>query len=198
LAAEGALDALSFGVIVLDDVGRAELVSAAARRALAGGELGLRQGRLWARAPGPDRELQACLDKAGGDEVFGPAVLRIARADGGEWIVWIMRLPASSALATNERPGLLVLIGDPRQTVLPSRETVARLFGLTEAETDLALAMAGGGALAEIAADRGVRLSTVRTQLLAVLEKTGLHRQSELVRLLTTLPGAHLRDFPPA
>jgi DNA-binding CsgD family transcriptional regulator len=191
-AAGGALDALSFGVIVLDETGQAAVVNAAATRALAAGELRLGQGRLTARAPAVDRELQGALQRSLGDPLAPPAVLRAPRAEGGDWIVWVMRLPASSAFAAGETPGVLVLIGDPRRPGEIGREAVAGLFGLTEAEADLALALARGRSLAEIAAERGVKLSTVRSQLLAVLDKTGVHRQAELVRLLTTLPGAHL------
>lgn len=190
--AAGVLDVLSFGVVVLDEAGRAALVNTAARRTLDSGEIRLVQGRLSARAPAVDRALQAGLDRARSDAPAEPSVLRAPRADGAAWIVWVMRLPASSALAAREAPGVLVLIGDSRRSGELGRQSVCGLFGLTEAEADLAIALARGRTLQEIADERGVRLSTVRSQLLAVLGKTGVHRQADLVRLLTTLPGAHL------
>lgn len=55
---------------------------------------------------------------------------------------------------------------------------------LTPAETALAKRLAEGLSMAEAAETRGVTRNTVRTQLRALLAKTGARRQSELVRVL--------------
>ena len=62
------------------------------------------------------------------------------------------------------------------------------LFGLTQAEVQLAHALAAGKDLDEIALARGCTRNTVRNQLKQVFSKTGTHRQAELVRLLVMLP----------
>jgi DNA-binding CsgD family transcriptional regulator len=59
-----------------------------------------------------------------------------------------------------------------------------RLFGLTTAEAILANAVASGRSLNAHAADRGIAISTVRTQLRALFAKTDTHRQGELVARL--------------
>jgi DNA-binding CsgD family transcriptional regulator len=190
--AEGVLDTLGFGLVALDEGGRAVLVNAAARRVFAGRELSLRQGRISAAAPAVDRQLQGLIARAGDGRPMAASVLRAPRVDGSDWIVWVTPLPAASPLARTEAPGVLVLIGDPLRRGELGKTALAGLFGLTDAESDLALALAGGRTLAGVAEARGVKLSTVRTQLLAVLEKTGIHRQVDLVRMLTALPGAYL------
>ena len=57
-------------------------------------------------------------------------------------------------------------------------------FCLTPAEVKIALGIADGKTLATVAEERGVSVSTVRTQLKSVFVKTGTHRQAELVALL--------------
>lgn len=59
-----------------------------------------------------------------------------------------------------------------------------RLFGLTGAEAHLANAVASGRSLDAHARDRGIAISTVRTQLRALFAKTETHRQGELVARL--------------
>ena len=58
------------------------------------------------------------------------------------------------------------------------------LFGLTGAEAILAHAVASGRSLSTHARERGVAISTVRTQLRALFAKTQTHRQGELVARL--------------
>lgn len=60
----------------------------------------------------------------------------------------------------------------------------ARDFRLTEAETHVVAHLANGTTLAEIAATRGVSLSTTRNQIKSVMAKTETHRQLDLVRLM--------------
>jgi DNA-binding CsgD family transcriptional regulator len=58
------------------------------------------------------------------------------------------------------------------------------LFGLTSAEAILAHAVASGRSLDAHARERGIAISTVRTQLRALFAKTETHRQGELVARL--------------
>ncbi|CAN7752687.1 hypothetical protein LJR220_002406 [Bradyrhizobium sp. LjRoot220] len=55
---------------------------------------------------------------------------------------------------------------------------------------EMARGLAAGNALEEIAADGGVAMSTVRSQLRQVLEKTGCSRQAEVVSLLASHAGS--------
>ncbi|MGY6532771.1 helix-turn-helix transcriptional regulator [Glycocaulis sp.] len=55
------------------------------------------------------------------------------------------------------------------------------IFGLTAAEARVAVQLAGGFTLAEIAEANGVNISTLQAQLRSVYAKTGTGKQSELV-----------------
>lgn len=81
-------------------------------------------------------------------------------------------------------------------------ELLARVFKLTPAETEVMRLLAAGGTVAGIAAATGRRTGTVRSQLHAVLQKTGTCNQAELIRLAVLLvqsvPAGAEPDRPPA
>jgi DNA-binding NarL/FixJ family response regulator len=64
---------------------------------------------------------------------------------------------------------------------------LAEVFGLTPAEVALARAIADGGTLTAVAAATRRSISTVRSQLHAVLQKTNTESQADLARLLGLL-----------
>ena len=89
----------------------------------------------------------------------------------------------------DERFASAIFLGDPGIGVAGTEHALADLYDLTPSEERLALRLAAGDTLAEAAARLGIRLSTARGVLRSVFEKTGTHRQPNLVRLLLTLPG---------
>jgi DNA-binding CsgD family transcriptional regulator len=64
---------------------------------------------------------------------------------------------------------------------------LADIFNLTPTEAHIAVAIASGRRLPEIAADRGIRIETVRTHSKRVFAKTRTRGQVELTALLTRL-----------
>ena len=66
----------------------------------------------------------------------------------------------------------------------PSPRTLQRLFGFTAAETQLAVEMARGHNLLDIARARRLSRTTVRSQLASLFVKTQTRRQADLVALL--------------
>lgn len=61
---------------------------------------------------------------------------------------------------------------------------VAQLYGLTPAESRLAVALANGLSLEEYALQKNVSVGTVRIQLKSIFSKMNITRQQELVRVL--------------
>ena len=70
-------------------------------------------------------------------------------------------------------------------------------FGLTRAEVRLMDAMLYGGSLPDIALKLGVSHSTVRTQMRSLFDKTGTHRQNELIKLILRVHAAPLHEVDP-
>jgi len=145
------------------------------------GRLAVREGRL-AALHGYEGSLGALVQRAS----EGPVI----EAGEPRAPVSLEAIPASLAPAfggegQGQRGVLLVVREHGASRAL--EEALRTRFGLTRAEVDLALAIAGGTQLAEYAAGRGVSMSTVRTQVKAVLAKTGCRRQGELVATIDRL-----------
>ncbi len=88
----------------------------------------------------------------------------------------------------------LVFIADPEVHAELPTERIARLYGLTAAEAQLAVALAMGQSVNEYADAHELSLHTVRSALKQVFAKTDTGRQVELVRLLLTHTGAQMDD----
>jgi DNA-binding CsgD family transcriptional regulator len=100
--------------------------------------------------------------------------------------ILIRQYPRDGArLEYRMRPAAIVYIRDPETgTPQPSYALVRRLFGLTRVETQLALLLAEGLTLEEASERMNVRRNTARTHLRGIFVKTGVRRQTLLVRLL--------------
>jgi DNA-binding CsgD family transcriptional regulator/quercetin dioxygenase-like cupin family protein len=61
---------------------------------------------------------------------------------------------------------------------------IAALYGLTPAETEVALALAQGARLRDIARNRSVSLNTVRTHAARLRSKLGVASQAEIARIM--------------
>ncbi|MEO8247770.1 MAG: hypothetical protein ABI589_00220 [Burkholderiales bacterium] len=70
----------------------------------------------------------------------------------------------------------------------PDPRALRTLFNLSPAESRLASALAGGLDLSQAAKAGGIQFSTARSYLERIFDKTGCHRQSELVRVLGGIP----------
>ena len=99
------------------------------------------------------------------------------------WVMWIFRVQPVSGFE-GEQAAAIVFISDPAQQQTISPEILSILYGLTRAEARLAQELAMGKTLDEISDIYHVSKHTLRTQLKSIFSKTGLKRQSDLVRLI--------------
>ncbi len=61
------------------------------------------------------------------------------------------------------------------------------LFGLTAREARVFACVAAGLTVAETAQELGIGLATVKTHLLRIYQKTGVHRREELMQIAAAL-----------
>lgn len=184
---------LTTGVVFVDDNSRIIKLNQAAENFLRRGDGLVADGpRLSSRRLGDAAKLAGMISAATARPP-GAGCLLLHRAGGeGDYIVRVA--PVGIALERFDQPMAMVSITSPAEA-FPSADDVAALYGLSPAETRLALALARGDRPAEIAAATGVQITTVRSQLSAVLRKMHAERQSDIVRLLANVPPrAHLRD----
>jgi len=78
----------------------------------------------------------------------------------------------------------VVYIRDAVGKSLASEVVTKQLFNLTKAETALAMELANGLSLEEGAENLNIRRNTARAHLRSIFSKTGVRRQTELVRIL--------------
>ncbi|TIN16445.1 MAG: helix-turn-helix transcriptional regulator, partial [Mesorhizobium sp.] len=88
-----------------------------------------------------------------------------------------------SGLVAPEGTSIVALL-DRENRSGPNPQTLQRMFGLTSAETHLALRLAQGDAPLEIARSWRLSRTTIRSQLASLFAKTETRRQAELVALL--------------
>jgi DNA-binding CsgD family transcriptional regulator len=95
----------------------------------------------------------------------------------GSWVVTARRLSGNSSVESLVMmTARCVAASEP----MSGRDAV-ELFGLTPAEGSLAVKLAGGMSLEDIAATQHTHISTLRAQLRSIFAKTGTSRQAELV-----------------
>lgn len=99
-------------------------------------------------------------------------------------------LPGSSESLFNSlsRPNLVVLLRRGDEVKPIGADYLRQLFGLTPAEAKLGEALAKGISLADFADQNKVSINTVRSQVRALLSKTGARNLQELVRAVAGLP----------
>ena len=198
-ALEAALDRFPFGVVIADGTGRALMVNRAAEEMAAANDgLLLRNGRLTTAGTEETvalaRHIAEAVQTAGRRNGQGGGAILVPRPSGRRpFAVLVTPLgPDVTLAAQHQAPAALILITDldRRPEVLGRR--LVELFGLTAAEACLAVALVAGKRLEEIAEERGVRMPTLRTQMRAVLDKTGTDRQADLMRLIVGLPAVRV------
>lgn len=141
----------------------------------------------------------ATSTKGDGKNVF-VSVFAIPREGGGGHVLPASMQGLSSAphvAVTGQgffeglsRPNLVVLLRKADEAKPVGAEHLRQLFALTLAEARLGEALAQGVSVAEYADQNKVSINTLRSQVRALLAKTGARNLREMVRLLAGLPPA--------
>lgn len=195
-SAEAALDALSVAAYLLDGDGRVTHTNPQGDRLLAMSQgVRLRDGRLVASHAETHAfaDLLARVQRSadGYDQPVPQSLLLPERGDAEPNLLAIampIRGHRHELRDTWPEASVAVYVGDLDDTGLLRPDVLQNLYGMTQAEARLAVALARGRELPELRDDWGVSADTLRTQLKAVFAKTGCRRQAGLVRLLAGAP----------
>lgn len=181
---------LSVATLVVDAGGRIVEQNQVARELLASGD-GLKSvgGRLEAYYPGDNQRLyqllRGTLRKGVNDSSGQTEALSISRPSGRVGLGLVVEaVPAGEWRDDGDEPVLLVYVRDAEERMLLSDAMARQLFGFTPSETALVIELANGLSLEEAAQSLGIRRNTARAHLRAVFSKTGVRRQTELVRII--------------
>ena len=191
--AQQLLDRLPCGLLLLGADGRVAEANRSARDLLATGDgLALKAARLECLDDAAGRGLAAMVHAAARGLLNGVGgVVAVPRPSGkADYVVSVARCVGELARALGAKATVVVTVADPARAVGVDATMLRRLWDLTAAEAQLALALADGATLEEIASRTGISQETARVHLKRTLAKSGTHRQSELVRLILTGPGS--------
>ena len=182
-------EAMNCGCVLLDRTRRVVHSSGRARRCLNDGLI-LKNERLSAIDRASDALLQAMLDEHLGIRAHlqqrPREALGLNRADKGP-IAWRIVPIEEEAQPELDGAAVLLVLVDLEDCPEPSRALLQQVFGMTPSESRVAARLICGDSPQEIAEAFGVGIGTVRTQVKSILSRTQMHRQAELVRLLTRL-----------
>jgi DNA-binding CsgD family transcriptional regulator len=183
----GVLDALQCGGFLLDPGARVVSLNSIAFGCLGDG-LVLEGERLNATNRDTDRRLQGLIaaELTAGRATNPPQSIAVQRDNRLPLVVRPHRLDGAFDRASDP-VGLLLVVIDPEQWPAPPQDMLMQTFDLTRAEAQVAIGIASGRVLAEIAVDRDIKVGTVRAHLKAVFAKTRTHSQADLTGALTRL-----------
>jgi len=177
------LDEIDYGVLLIDHHGFVRLVNHIARHELdASHPLKLVGGRLHADSRTDHAELLDALDAA---TLRNPRRLLLL-GDGAQRVSASV-VPLGAGVLEGGTATML-LLGRRRVCENLSVQCFARSRRLTPAEERVLQALCAGASPTTIAARQGLKISTIRTQIGGIREKTGARSIRALLRLVATLP----------
>ncbi|WP_433754390.1 helix-turn-helix transcriptional regulator [Nocardia sp. CA-135398] len=185
------LDAHRHGLVIVSSCGEISYANPAALTILESRDgLGIgRRGHLESSDARTAVGMRAMIDSAVRE--FGPYVggraLVPRRSGRSSYALLVLPLDPEVGCPEECPSAALVVIVDPDHEIPGGPKALRQLYGLTGAETRVAAAALRGEGLRSIAEELAVSANTVRTHLQHVFEKTGTHRQAELVRVLTAV-----------
>jgi DNA-binding CsgD family transcriptional regulator/PAS domain-containing protein len=193
--AVAALDELVSGVVITDSAGHVVLANRAAlRQADEKDGLCFVRGEIRLATPAATSALRAMLSEASrttrGMGISDGGVLAIERPSGRRPLHSIVTPLAVEAAADRwgHRACAALLLSDPDAEVGTSTRLLRVAYGLTPTEARVAVCVAAGDRLEDIAKQLEVRVQTIRSHLKNIFQKTDTHRQAELVRLVLAGP----------
>lgn len=146
-----------------------------------------RQGRIQLTNASHDKKLQAALSAALRMDEPEARTEVFFQAEGNPLIVHVTPVVGSPL----DLLGVVrAIVTVPRYHSTPSQITAVGLrtaFSLTDAEIRLALRIGRGETLSDVATNERISLESARTRLKTIFQKTGTHRQVDLVLLLDEL-----------
>ena len=182
------LEMLEMPAAWVDECGYTRKMNQEAERLFQGDDVTCRHGKVVCsnRAVGKDlkRNLSQFVN-AGGPAASCTPLVSIPRGDKGHpLLVSGLRLNCISQDIFGRNKAILTFTDLDKSATLAA-DDLCRLFHLTSAEARLAVGLANGKSLDAVAEESSIKKHTARHELKSVFSKLSVHRQSELVGLLS-------------
>jgi DNA-binding CsgD family transcriptional regulator len=195
------LDGLEAGMFLVDSAGRLVHANISGRAMLDDGNVLQANNKLVAHDTKADEALHDVLLAANsGDAAVGDKgiAVRMAGRDGNQFVTHVLPLNSGARLVAGASYAAVaaVFVQKAGQDHASAQQAVAEQYGLTPAEARMLAALMETGGVDDIASSLELSAATVRTHLRHIFEKTGVRRQADLVKLITSQPATILGKPP--
>lgn len=187
---EATLDCLTVATFIIDGKGQVICSNSTARILLSGsGDLAINQGRLYLTHTTSNRHFQDIITQAlifHQQNPSGTFVEALSiEIQNGENMGLLVRSVSTTQIHQDEAsPCVIIYLDQTDRQKMPKEKFVAQLLGLTPSEATLAILLSQGFTLVESANMLGITENSVRTYVKNIFSKTGVSRQTDLVRLI--------------
>ena len=186
------VEALTVGVVLVDENSTIVHTNAAATAMLAAGNpIMVRQGRITVQSTTTTSTLQSAVAQAAKDEAaLGQKGIGIPipRPGGAPLVIHVLPLRRSQVRSgLIQRAVAVLFVASASAPPQLPHDALTQLYDLTPAEIRIFELICEGQTSAAISALLGIAVSTVKSHLFHVFEKTGCRRQVDLVRLAKSL-----------
>lgn len=153
--------------------------------------IGVSNSRIYASTVSENKKLQDAILRASTD-ASGPGNHSIGLRDPGASHPLAISVAAyryvdpliNFDLTRSAENSVLIYLCDPSSEVLVSPESLCQRYALTQAEASIAIGLATGLSIRQLAKSNGTSYETVKSQVKQVFQKTGVNRQADLVGLV--------------
>lgn len=188
-----AVELLPQVVFFLDARGKVQFTNQAATMLLKSGGVPLRlvDGGLVVDDALAARALRSALHAAESGDPAAATTLSLGPVEASRrWIAHLLPIAARHA-ASKATSGTLALlfVREVGSDTLPALDTLVKLYGFTPRELQVFVGVVQFGSVPEAARVLGLSPTTVRSHLQHIFDKTGVRRQSALVRIANTMIG---------
>ncbi|MFV3308402.1 helix-turn-helix transcriptional regulator [Pseudomonas sp. NY15181] len=186
----GAVDQFAVGTIILDENGKILQTNQVAENLLREKDgLKISGDNLQVGTARDSQEFRRLVKQALlSQKSSHPSVveaMRVQRPSGRADLGIVVRsVPLSEWNEGRHCPSVVIFVSDPEQEARAPQEIVKALFDLTPSESQLAMLLANGLTLDEASDELGISRNTARAHLRSTFSKTGVTRQTMLVRLI--------------
>ena len=195
-ALEDVLDQLEAGIVLLSGNAHVVFVNRAAQKILAARDgLWIDRGSLATVASHMTmlhEAIRQASNTSRGDGLDPGRALKIPRAGGRslDVLVSLLLLPEHRNLVPHR--SVAVFVRDPSQYPEPLPDLLRRMYGLTGAESRIAIELGAGKSIAQAADACRVSQGTARWHVKHVFAKTGARTQNQLARRLIVTQGLQI------
>ena len=188
------LSTLAFAAVVCDANAVVEFANTAAERLAANGgslKFARKNDGTTLQLAAKTQELHGLIRSAARGGAGG--AMRFDHA-GEAFLILVTRLASQFNLTATFGGRAMIAIKGTGQDDRLSKARLSALFNFTATEAELAVALMSSKSVDEIAAERSVKISTLRTQLGSMFAKTGVVNQRDLVRLIGNIPQVRVEE----